>query len=295
MSSMRRYQAVALCLAGLALSGCGDTPDTPSDNRSLRIESLAVATVNGNTIYLSDVELEAVAQGVIAPGEPFDQTHPEFRTILDQLIDQRLLAQEAVRRRLDRSEGARHRLQVARERILGNILVENLVASDVTEEAIREMYAEQVRLQQLGDEVRISLITVADEETANLVTGELAAGAEFSALAFQYSTDANSRIEGGDLGYVAPADQPEPFSSTIGDTPVGSVSEPFEHEGNWHILKVNDRRQRAPKTLEEMRPDIVTFLTYSEINQILRSLRTGAEIEFLERGRPTPAASGNEE
>ncbi len=295
MSSMRRFQAIALGLAGLAAAACGDAPDASPGGRSLRIESLAVATVNGDTIYLSDVELEAVAQGTIAPGDPFDQAHPDFRSVLDQLIDQRLLAQEAVRRRLDRSEGARHRLQVARERILGNILVENLVASDVTEEAIREMYAEQVRLQQLGDEVRISLITVADEDTANLVAGELAAGAEFSALAFRYSTDAGSRIEGGDLGYVAPADQPEPFASTIGNTPVGSVSAPFAHDGNWHVLKVNDRRQRAPKTLEEMRPDIVTFLTYSQINQILRSLRTGAEIEILERGRPAPPASDSEE
>lgn len=263
------------------LTSCDRAP-TDEEAMSVRIEGVTAAIVNGEKIYLSDIELEASAQGLITPGDTFGHDHAEYQTILEQLIDQRLLAQESVRRRLDEEEDARHRLNAARERILGNILVESLVASDVTEDAIREMYAEQVRLQQLDDEVRISMITVADESTADTVRAEYANGAEFSALAFRYSIDTATRIEGGDLGYVNPADQVEPFASTIANTSVGDISSTFESETGWHILKVEDRRQRAPKTLEEMRPEIVTFLTYSQINQILRTLRTSAEITHVD-------------
>ncbi|MEL7128717.1 MAG: peptidylprolyl isomerase [Pseudomonadota bacterium] len=284
---------VLASLAGLPLVGCGQT-DTIGDAPSVRVEGVRTAEVNGEPIFLSDLELEAVAQGLISAGDAFPPEHPDFQMVLDQLIDQRLLAQESLRRGLDRREGARHRLNAARERILGNILVESLVASDVTEEAIREMYAEQVRLQQLDDEVRISLITVPDKETAETVRAEYDAEVEFSALAFKYSTDASTRIEGGDLGYISPADQPEPFASTIANTPEGSISEAFESDAGWHIMRVVDRRQRAPKTLEEMRPEIVTFLTYSQINDILRRLRTAAEIKTDIPGKSAPPPSNDD-
>ena len=206
--------------------------------------------------------------------------------MLDQLVDQRLLAQEAIRRNLDLDKLAQHRLTVARERILGNMLVETIVATDVTEDAVRAMYSEQTRLQQLEDQVRISMITVPDKATADQVIQEYKDGTEFSALAFKLSTDATTRIQGGDLGYIAPANQPEPFLSAIANTKVGTISGALESENNWHVLKVEDRRKPPPKTFEEMRPEIVSFLTFSELNNIIGKLRGEANIETIDVEAP---------
>jgi len=266
---------LAVCLLAAA---CSRAEPEPTAAKVL-VEGEVAVIVNDEPIYVADLELEATTQGHILPGEAFDLDHVEYQTVLDQLIDQRLLAQEAVRRELDGEPVAIPRLRAARERILSNLLIEELVARNVSEDAIRTMYAEQVRLQQLDDEVRISLITVADETAGGQVIAELSRGAEFSATAFKYSIDASSRIDGGDLGYIGPAEQPEPFASTIANTSVGEVSPLFESEAGWHVLKVEDRRQRAPKTLEEMRPEIVTFLTYSQINDILGRMRGSANIK----------------
>lgn len=266
----------------IALVSCNQAPtDRPVNSGGLDGETAAI--VNGDSIFFEDVELEAIAQGIIAPGEILAQDHERYQVILDQLIDQRLLAQEAIKRNLDLDKLARHRLAVVRERILGNLLVESIVEKDVTEEAIQAMFSEQTRLQQLEDEVRISLITVADKNTADTVIREFRGGAEFSALAFKYSTDPDSRIRGGDLGFLAPAEQPEPFLSAIGNTKVGSISGALQLEENWHVLKVDERRKKAPLTLEEMRPRIVSFLTFEEINDIIKILRVEANIETLER------------
>lgn len=273
------------------LAACDQLKVENSQPASAQLDGETAAVVNGDPIYSADIELEAVAAGIISPGEIFQDDHDQYQTILDQLIDQRLLAQEAVRRNLDLEEAARHRLAITRERILGNLLVESLVATEVTEEAIRQMYAEQVRLQQLDDEVRISLITVPDEDTATAVRSEFESGTEFSALAFKYSTDAITRIEGGDLGYINPAAQEEPFASTIANTVVGEISEAFQSETDWHVLKVEDRRQAAPKTLEQMRPDIVTFLTYAQINSTLRDLRLASSIESASPISETPVGT----
>ncbi len=276
---------LSILFAG-ALSACAPTPEQSAVN--LRVDSAKATTVNGETIYVSDVELEAAAQNIIEPGEPFTAEHPGFQTVLDQLIDQKLMAQEARRLGLDTGDDAQRRLLAAEERILGNILVESLVAKEVTEPAIQRMYDEQVKLQQLDDEVRIRHILVEDETTAEKVIADLKAGGDFAAIAFEYSTDKDTRLEGGDLGFVAPNLLDEPFPSTIANTQVGAYSQPFQTDRGWHILQVDERRVPAPKTLDQMRPEIVRFLTFREISKILRALRADARLSTGRGSQPLP-------
>ncbi|MEM1087911.1 MAG: peptidylprolyl isomerase [Pseudomonadota bacterium] len=280
---------VALCLSGIVLSGCEREPSTLTSVRS--VDAATAALVNGEPIYISDVELEATAQGKIEPGTPFDPNNPDFKQVLDELIDQRLLAQEAQRRGLDQSTDARRRLEAAQERILGNILVENLVANEVTDTAIDAMYAEQVRLQQLDDEVRLRHILLETEDAANGIYRQLERGADFTELAFENSEDVRTRLDGGSFGWVAPNEMISPFPEQIGDTETGSIGGPFESEQGWHVIKVEERRTRPPKTKEEMRPEIITFLTFTEISEILRELRAEADIQKRPQNQTTQETS----
>lgn len=280
----KKHVAVSILLALIAACSAPDS----EFGGAREVASPTAATVNGDPIFFSDVELEAAAQGKIEPGDPFDTEHPDFQPVLDQLIDQRLLAQEAVRLGLDRDPSAARRLEAGRERILGNILVENLVASEVTEEAIDIMYSEQVKLQQLDDEVRLRHILVETEEEAATIKAALVDGGDFTDLAFRNSIDIRTRIDGGNFGWVSPNEMIEPFPAIIGDTAVGEESSPFESEQGWHILRVDERRTRPPKTKDEMRPEIITFLTFTQISDTLRELRASASIQ---RGADVPAVS----
>lgn len=284
---------IGSALAGLAalctLSAC-DTEQAPRPVIS-ESEGTVAAIVNGEPIYLSDIELEAVAQGQIEPGSEFTTVHPEYNQILEQLIDQRLLAQEALKRGLDQDPAAKRRLESGRERLLGNILVESLVANEVTEAAIDRMYDEQVKLQQLDDEVRVRLITVETMEEAAQILAQLDGGLSFAEAALQYSTDTRTRLDGGDLGWVSPNELDDPFPAVIGDTETGSVSGVFQTTRGWNILKVDERRTTPPKTKAEMRPEIITFLTFTQISDILRELRINANIE---KPDPFDATEGDE-
>ncbi len=278
MQRTRNYFLLKTAISAgiIALAACGQQASTLSGAR--QIDGATAALVNGEPIYISDVELEAAAQGRIEPNTPFGPNDPDFQPVLDQLIDQRLLAQETVRRGLHLDAAARRRLEAGRERLLGNILVENLVATEVTQEAIDEMYAAQVELQQLDDEVRLRHILVETETEANAVRQELENGRDFTEAAFEYSKDIRTRLDGGNFGWVAPNDMLDPFSTMIGNTPTGSLSDPFESEQGWHIIRVDERRTNPPKTKDEMRPEIITFLTFTQISDILQNLRTTADI-----------------
>ena len=266
---------LTLSLGGIA--ACGQSPDVQVS--SSIIDSSTAARVNGEVIFMADVELEAVAQGLIEPNSDFGPRHPDFHQVLEQLIDQRLLAQEALRRNLDTDPIAERRLAAGRERLLGNILVESLVANEVTEDAIDRMYEEQVKLQQLDDEVRLRQIVVETKETADRISAELIEGRDFAEAALEYSEDLSTRLEGGDLGWVSPNDLIDPIPVIIGDTETGTYSEPFESEDGWIILKVDERRTTPPKTKQEMRPEIITFLTFTQISDILTELRSTATIQ----------------
>jgi len=291
---MKLGRIASIALASVivsSISACSPTAEQAAVK--LRVDTATAVTVNSDPIYVSDVELEAAAQGIIAPGDPFTANHPEFQKVLDQLVDQRLMAQEARRLGLEKGLDAQRRLQAAEERILGNILVESLVATEVDEAAIKKMYQQQVEMQQIDDEVRIRHILIPDEATAKKVIVDLAGGGDFSALAFEYSTDKKTRLDGGELGFVSPNLLQEPFPSQIANTQVGEYSQPFSSELGWHIIMVDERRQPAPKSLEQMRPEIVSFLTFTEISKILRSLRTGAEIDRGRGSKPSKDTDGD--
>lgn len=275
---MARPHLIKVTCIFAALLAVACEPVEPVLEADIAVEAVVASVVNGEPVYFSEVQLEATTQGHIQPGGAFGIGHPAYQDILDQLIDQRLMAQDARAKRLDEDPAARRRLTAAEERVLGNLLVEDLVASNISEALIRDTYAEQVKLQQIDDQVRIRHIVADTEDEARAARQRVLDGEDFSALASEINIDTSTRISNGDLGFISPVTLDEPFVSNIGNTAVGEISAPFESDMGWHIIQVVERRTPPPLTLEEMRPQIVSFLTLREISQILRDLRGDAII-----------------
>src|SRR5271168_3086701 len=93
----RRTAAFAGALCLLALAACSRQG---GDNRPPEPGDTAVASVNDQIIWASDVKREAAAQGLIGEGEALDITTDLFHRVLDEVVDQKLLATEALKRRV---------------------------------------------------------------------------------------------------------------------------------------------------------------------------------------------------
>ncbi|MFA7263269.1 MAG: peptidylprolyl isomerase [Caulobacter sp.] len=269
---------IALTVA-LALAACG----RPEGNeKPPQAGDTAVARIDGRTVWASDVKREAVAQGLISEGEPLDISSDLFRRVMDEVVDQKLLAAEALKRKLDRDPVAQRRLAAARERILGDMLVESVVEKAVTPGAIRELYQEQLRLSKQSEELKARQIVVATQAEAEQVGKLLAAGASFEALAMERSTDAATRFSGGDIGGYFTLDvMPDPYVAALKDAKPGDLIGPFAVEGGWALVKVEETRQEAPITFEAARPQIVRFLTYDKVRDLLEKLRAGTKVQLL--------------
>jgi peptidyl-prolyl cis-trans isomerase C len=273
--------AAAAALGGcllLALAGCGrqgarTRPPEPGD--------VAVASINDQTVWASDVKREAVAQGVIGEGEPLDASSELFRRVLDEVVDQKLLAAEAVKRGVDADPAARRRLAAARERILGDMLVQKMVEQAVNDNAIRVLYEEQRTLSKQSDEFHARQIVVASQAEAEAIRKLLAGGASFDALATERSTDAATRFSGGDLGYFTTDVMPDAYAAALKPAKTGDVLGPFRTDAGWVVLKIEDRRLEQPVSLEQARPQIVRFLTYDQVRDLLQKLRGKAKVKLL--------------
>ncbi|MEW6017328.1 MAG: peptidylprolyl isomerase [Pseudomonadota bacterium] len=275
-----RFGGLAALLAalGLVLAACGDRG---GDERPPQPGDEAVARVDGKTVWASDVKREAVAQGLIGEGEPLDISSDLFRRVLDEVIDQKLLAAEALARNLDEDPVAQRRLAAARERILGDMLVESVVSDAVNENAIRGLYQEQLKLARQSEEIRARQIVVATQEEGEAVRNLLTTGASFEALAMERSTDAATRFNGGDLGYFTTDVMPEAYEAALREAKAGQIVGPFEIEGGYAVVRVEDRRLEEPITLEAARPQIIRFLTYDQVRDLLEKLRGRARVETL--------------
>lgn len=67
-------------------------------------------------------------------------------------------------------------------------------------------------------------------------------GADFGALAKQYSFDRGSKDRGGNVGFISGLQTVYPFENVAYNTPVGKISKPFRTQFGYHIVKVLDRR-----------------------------------------------------
>lgn len=274
-----RSALLAALAACLPLVGCGgeEAPEEAVVEGDLSAEA---ATVNGQIIYVSDVEMEARMKGLLKPGETLPPGSAEFDEILEELIDVKLLAMEALGRRLDEEPEARHRLTTARDNILGNILLERIAADEIDEASIRKMYEAQVRLlePQMEDEAHVRHILAPTREAIDKIAAELKGGADFAVLAARMSSDAATRLDGGDMGFLT-ADEASPeFARIIRDVPPGGVSRPFQDSEGWHIVKIEQVRKRRPPSIDELDTKIRDFLKAQQLEKTLKDLRAGAEI-----------------
>ena len=277
----------ALALA-LALAGCsrGDGGDGAPERGDV-----AAARVDGKTVWVSDIKREAVAQGLIGEGEPLDTSSDVFRQMMDEVIDQRLLSSEAMRQKLEKGPSAQRQLAAARDRVMGDLLIDSTVAEAVTEANIRGLYEEQQRLARRTEEIRARRIVLATAAEVEAVKRLVAAGGSFEALAMERSRDAATRFNGGDLGYFTTDIMPEAYDAALKGARPGQLIGPFPVDGGFALLRVEDVRPEQPVALEAARPQIVRFLTYDRIRDLLDRLRAKAKVETLlkpEAGAPKP-------
>ncbi|MBU2873322.1 peptidylprolyl isomerase [Marinobacter salexigens] len=121
------------------------------------------------------------------------------------------------------------------------------------------------------------------EATIRELSQQLKDGADFAVLARQYSDDPVSGSDGGNLGWVSPGQMVPAFEQAMQEASVGEYKGPFRSQFGWHILQVEERRQKDISTdvkEAEARQAIYRRKFETELQNWLREIRDEAFVEF---------------
>ena len=242
----------------------------------------ALAVVDGVTLTLG--ELIAIRREL--PDQY--QTLPDevlFDGIVEQLIDQMLLAQAAKAAGLARHPATAMNLLNQQRAILADAFLRNEVTARVTPEAVEALYQELYLDSEPSQEVRAGHILVETEEIASELKAQLDAGADFAALAAEHGTDGTAS-RGGDLGWFLHPDMVPEFANAAFAMEPGTISDPVKTAFGWHLIKLDERRDRQPPALEEVREDLMGELIQQAQVAVVAELRMQSIIVMPEPPLP---------
>src|ERR1043165_4813398 len=246
-----------------------------------------VARVNGTEVRQSDL---AAAEEDLGGNIP--QMTPEAKR--DYLItfvgDMILVAKAAEAKKMGDTDDFKKKLAYARTKLLMEQLLQSEAKAAVTEAALHKVYDEAIGQMKKETEVRARHILVETEDEAKAVVAELKKGADFAELAKAKSKDPGS-ADGGDLGYFTKDQMVPEFSEVAFKLEKGQLSDPVKSQFGWHVIKVEDKRERQPPEFDKVKDQLEIFLVRKSQSELITKLRAEGKIERVgAAAAPAPAA-----
>ena len=252
-------------------------PAKPPAQAAQPLKDPIVATVNGQPVRLSDLE---VAQQSLPAQYRSMPLQAVFPALLERIIDSKLVVQEGKKSKTNEDAAFKKRMAFVEEQVLQDFWIQREIAKMVTAEKIQQRYQERLKSLPAEEEVHARHILVSTEDEAKALIAELKKGAAFDKLAKEKSTDKASGAEGGDLGWFKKSDMVKEFADAAFGLKKGELSEtPIKTQFGFHIIQIDDRRTAPPPALEELSDQIREELAREAVTAQLDKLRAGAKIE----------------
>jgi peptidyl-prolyl cis-trans isomerase C len=246
-----------------------------------------VARVNGQDIKASDL---AIVEEDIGPSLPQQMAGESKRDYLTTFFtDMLLVAHAAEAKKIQDGDDFKQRLAYFHNKLLMEMMLRSEAKASITEGAMHKVYDEATKQMSSEKEVRARHILVETEDDAKAILAELKKGADFAELAKQKSKDAGEN--GGDLGYFTRDQMVPEFSEVAFKLDKGQLSDPVKSAFGWHIIKVEDKRDRPIPEFDKVKDQLQSYLSRKAQADLVGKLRADAKIERLDQtSGPSPAA-----
>lgn len=269
-------------LALALLGGCGP-------------QGKVAAIVNGHLITSKEVD-ERIAHLNPALRQSLGN---DRRRMVEQLVTETLLYQEAGRRGLEQDPEVRKLLQEARRQIMIGRLLEKVrkeSTGTIPEEEIRQFYEANRASFNQPESWRASHILTADQAAAEKALARVKAGESFAQVAQEVSTDP-SKVRGGDIGFFSKGQVIPEFEAACRDLKPGELSKVVKSSLGYHLILLTERQEAREKTLDEVKDPIRQILegqqSQKKLDAYLQRLRSKSQVTIQDAGAaaPTKAAA----
>jgi len=202
--------------------------------------------------------------------------NPEQKeSLIRHLMRQKIISDLARKEGLDKKDDIKEQLRYMNNDFLAKAYVLQSIVEKVTlpDNAVENYYEghkdqfvvpEQIRARHIL--IKVPFGASGDAKTkaknkAEQILEWLKKGEKFETLAEHYSEDADSAKRGGDLGYLSKGRMSKSFEEAAFSLQPGQISGIVETDLGYHIIKVEDHKAAATKTLAEVKDSITKQLT----------------------------------
>src|SRR5512140_2654632 len=244
-----------------------------------------LAKVNGSEIRQSDVTL---AEEELGPSLAQMDPATKKDNVLSFLIDMKIVAKAAEDKKIADGDDFKKRMAFTRNRLLMDSLLASEGKAATTDEAMKKVYEDAAKQISGEQEVHARHILVETEDEAKAVEEELKKGADFAELAKKKSKDPGAS-DGGDLGFFTKDQMVPEFSAVAFTLEPGKISDPVKSQFGWHVIKVEEKRNRQAPAFEQVKAQIETYVTRKAQADYVAKLREAAKVERMDKPDETAA------
>lgn len=238
-----------------------------------------IAKVNGRAITELDLNYAEAEIGNELGSIPADQRR---RVLVEYLIENALFAEAGEKENLGTGTAFNDRMKYLQRRALRDSYFERLIKGSISEADAKKLYDAQVAAAKPQEEVRARHILVDSEAKAKELHEKITKGEDFAKLAKANSMDPGSKDEGGDLGYFSRGQMVPQFEETAFKLNKGEVSAPIQSQFGWHIIKLDDKRQRGAPPFDQIKGRIIASMVHRKAQEIGAQLRDNAQVELID-------------
>lgn len=238
-----------------------------------------IAKVNGTKITQSDLQTYAVQRTQGSGSKPGSIPR---NILIEELVNQELLYQDALKQKLDKKKSVAERLnRIKRDALSMEAINHAAENAKISEKDLKATYDARIATTEIT-EYKARHILVETEESAKELIKSLEAGADFIKLAKEKSTGP-SAPNGGDLGWFTPNRMVPPFSQAVIALKNGEFSKtPVQTQFGWHVILREDSKAAEPPAFETVKPQIEGMMKRQKIQEYIAGLRKGAKVELFD-------------
>jgi peptidyl-prolyl cis-trans isomerase C len=238
-----------------------------------------MATIDGKSITEADLKLAEFEIGSDLGNLP---PATKRRVLVEYMIENQLFADAAEKDKLSSGPDFEQRLGYWRRRALRDVYFDKAVKGDVSDAVAKAFYDDQIKAMKPEEEVQARHILVDSEEKAKELAEKVAKGGDFAALAKENSKDPGSKDDGGMLGFFGRGQMVPQFEEAAYRLKKGEISAPIKSQFGYHIIKLEDRRDKKLPTFDEVKDKILNSMIQKRAQDVAVGLRGKAKIEYID-------------
>jgi parvulin-like peptidyl-prolyl isomerase len=244
-------------------------------------------TVNGQEITQSDIDMTMGPSGMT-----YEALDPAMKKrVLDMVVERKLLAEEAEKSDVAKSDEYKEQLEELKKGLLLDIWMKQKmkkIEDGIAKEKIEEYYKKNSNYFPIPKQLKARHILVKSEDNATAIIKELDEAkdkkAAFIKLAKEKSTGP-SGANGGDLGWFELKTMVPEFSEAADKLKKDEYTKkPVKTQFGYHIIYLEDRKEAGTKKLEEVEESIREKLSNDEFANFIKTesekLKKSAKIEL---------------